>query len=247
MKTKKILISTFLLLGLTKLQAQSHNGQVTLRIKTVENINGVETVSDTTFVTDQKDMHRYHPNLQHHPGGKMMIKKGDVDQKFSDMELKKLLSEEEFEQMTSKEAGNSGKTFKKIIIHEENHEEGPHKNGEKKMCTKIMVRTLLADPDQKELQKAGIVENKNKLALESLNFSRNPSSGKFNINFTSAAKGDLNVLVKDLQGRSLFSDSVKNFSGDYHHEINLGEVNKGIYLITISQNDKLLTKKLVVD
>jgi hypothetical protein len=75
----------------------------------------------------------------------------------------------------------------------------------------------------------------------------NPSSGKFTVKFHVPSKTDLKITVTDNKVKSVYSDSVKSFSGNYSKEINLSDAAKGTYFINISNDDNSFSKKIVIE
>ena len=74
----------------------------------------------------------------------------------------------------------------------------------------------------------------------------NPTSGMFNISFTSETIQDLRVRVLNVIGEVIVSDELEQFVGEYTKQINLNENAKGIYLLEIETNDGVVNKKLVL-
>ena len=89
------------------------------------------------------------------------------------------------------------------------------------------------------------------LATESFgltNFSLypNPNNGNFTINFDSNTNNDINVSAHDLRGRQVYTKSFKNNS-IFNEEIQLNNVETGIYIVTIQDGDKKEVKKIIVE
>lgn len=73
----------------------------------------------------------------------------------------------------------------------------------------------------------------------------NPNSGTFTIKLKSLSGKDIKVKVYDIRGRFIFNNSYNNTS-DIKQEINLNNVQSGMYLVNISDGDKQITKKIVI-
>jgi len=74
----------------------------------------------------------------------------------------------------------------------------------------------------------------------------NPSKGNFNIQFTSQTETIVKVLVHDLLGRKLFDKEHEN-NGDFNKNIQLPQLQIGVYLVTVIDGDRKEVKKIVVE
>jgi len=99
-----------------------------------------------------------------------------------------------------------------------------------------------------EFGKKGKVDESNKLELEDLTFYPNPSSnGRFKVRFTTPIEGELSIKVSNLEGKEVFNRYFESFSGKYSESIDLSGQKEGMYLLEISQGQKRLTKKIVIN
>ena len=74
----------------------------------------------------------------------------------------------------------------------------------------------------------------------------NPNSGNFTIQFNSTSSNDINVSVYDLRGRSIFEKQYAN-TGLFNQNIQLNNLQAGIYLVTVKDGDKKVVKKIVIE
>jgi hypothetical protein len=73
----------------------------------------------------------------------------------------------------------------------------------------------------------------------------NPNKGSFNIElFTSSNR--ISVNVHDISGRLVYDESFSNL-GTFSQNIELGKVQSGVYLVSISDGDNKTTKRIVVE
>jgi subtilisin-like proprotein convertase family protein len=72
----------------------------------------------------------------------------------------------------------------------------------------------------------------------------NPNNGEFTINFD-AITDNVNINVYDIRGRLVFDNSYKA-QGQFNQNINLGNVQAGLYILNVQDGNQTLTKKLIV-
>ncbi len=74
----------------------------------------------------------------------------------------------------------------------------------------------------------------------------NPNNGSFNIQFNSNSGNEIKVLVHDIRGRQIFERSYNNL-GLFNENINLSNVQSGVYMVTVLDGAKKQVKKIVVN
>ncbi|MEO9872723.1 T9SS type A sorting domain-containing protein [Ekhidna sp.] len=120
-------------------------------------------------------------------------------------------------------------------------------NAHKSVKVIVTKRIKILDVED-EFGKKGKVEDSNKLVLDDLSFSPNPSSnGRFKVRFELPQEGELDIRVSDLEGKEVFNRRFERFGGTYSEMIDLSDQKEGIYLMEISQGKKRLTKKIVIN
>ncbi len=74
----------------------------------------------------------------------------------------------------------------------------------------------------------------------------NPNNGNFTIKFNSNTNEDIAIRINDIRGREIYQNTFKN-NGNFDENINLNQVESGIYLVTINSNEKgIITKKIII-
>ncbi len=73
----------------------------------------------------------------------------------------------------------------------------------------------------------------------------NPTNGSFNIKFNSSSNNDIAISVHDMRGRQVFNNTYQN-SGLFDQNIQLDNVQAGVYLVTVQEGDKKVVKKIIV-
>jgi hypothetical protein len=240
--------------------------EATVRIKKVENINGVETVTDTTFTTNDPSMIKLGDgkNIQTIDiiGGKdgdKMEKVVIVNDKVtgSDNANIQIIHKGEGKEMDAeiekalKEAGIDPNTkgVKKMIIVDEDTTPGKDGKDEKKMTKIVMIKMDITDAsaDDKKRLSNQIGNADNKLEMDNMKMYPNPNDGKFNLNFNLKNKADAEVTVYDTQGKQVYSEKLPNFSGDYNKAIDISSNTKGVYFVKIQQGKHSQVKKIILD
>jgi subtilisin-like proprotein convertase family protein len=74
----------------------------------------------------------------------------------------------------------------------------------------------------------------------------NPNDGSFNIKFNSNSNNTINVAVFDMRGREIFNKSYQN-SGLFEQNLQLKNVESGIYLVNVQDGDKKVIKKIIIE
>jgi hypothetical protein len=78
-------------------------------------------------------------------------------------------------------------------------------------------------------------------------FTNNPDKDELNIRFYAPSKGDVTISVTDTKGKQVAKKEVKDFSGDYVGQLELGKNAKGTYFISVVQNEDGTVKRIVVE
>ena len=75
--------------------------------------------------------------------------------------------------------------------------------------------------------------------------SPNPNNGNFNIQFNSTTGNEIKINVHDIRGREIFTKSYQN-NGLFNENLQLNNVQSGIYLVTVQDGSRKEVKKIVV-
>lgn len=73
----------------------------------------------------------------------------------------------------------------------------------------------------------------------------NPNDSNFTIQFNSNSSGKIGVVVHDISGRLILNKSYTN-TGLFNEKIKLDNAQAGVYLVTITDGDKKMVKRIVV-
>lgn len=167
---------------------------------------------------------------------KVIIHSGDMN----DPELKKMMQENNVQVI--EENGHT-----KVMVDGKEISSSDCKDHKHKIVKIEIKKINLTDPSSEEYKKAGITEPKEKLEIHEMQASPNPSNGKFRVSFSSTEKTPAVLNVKNIEGREIYNEQIKDFNGSYDKEIDLQSKDKGIYFVTVTQGARSSTKKLVVE
>lgn len=252
---KTAFISGVLLCAFT-VTAQTGNKQTTVRIKQVKNINGVETVTDTTFSTNDPasvklqgaDISIRELKGGNHATAKTIIIHDNANGNTTE-EMEKRMAEQELtlHGLLNDSIDLTGKTLtlKKMNCNGDKTIFGDAEQIEIFIVKKIQI-TDADEADMQRLKKqAGKTDGK--LTIEKMNFYPNPSSGKFNLSFSLPEKGDADITIMNQEGKVVYSEKLPAFSGNYDKEIDISKQAKGIYFVKVEQGRNSQVKKIVLE
>lgn len=104
------------------------------------------------------------------------------------------------------------------------------------------------EEELEDLAKAtDIPTTKDNLGIGSVNFFPNPSNGEFDLTFNLYDEGDVSIRIFDAKGNEVYNQQIDGFSGMFYGNVDISENARGIYYLIVEQNDKAVTKKVVVD
>ncbi len=82
--------------------------------------------------------------------------------------------------------------------------------------------------------------------LDNFSLFPNPNSGNFTVKFDSTTTNDIDIVVHDIRGRNVFERTYTN-TGMFTQNLQLDNVQAGIYLVTVKDGDRKVVKKIVVE
>lgn len=98
-------------------------------------------------------------------------------------------------------------------------------------------------PDDNDLDPTNV---ENKLELKGISVSPNPSYGLIKLEVVSGLKNPLMINIFSTNGKKVYSDTMRNFEGEYSKRINLSMEKSGIYFVSIMQGKEQISKKLIL-
>ncbi|WP_035694919.1 zinc-dependent metalloprotease [Flavobacterium soli] len=83
-------------------------------------------------------------------------------------------------------------------------------------------------------------------SLENFKLYPNPNTGNFNIEFNSTSSNDVKIAIYDIQGRQIFDRSYPN-TGMFSQNLDLNNVQSGVYLVNIFDGNQRETRKIIIN
>jgi subtilisin-like proprotein convertase family protein len=74
----------------------------------------------------------------------------------------------------------------------------------------------------------------------------NPNKGEFNLQFNSNSGKSITINVYDISGKLVYAKAYDS-TARFNEKISLNNASSGLYIIKVSDTDKTITKKLVID
>ena len=73
----------------------------------------------------------------------------------------------------------------------------------------------------------------------------NPNNGSFTVQFDSKSSSKVNIAVHDMRGRKIFDRSYNN-NGLFSENLQLDNAQSGVYLVSITDGDRKIVKRIVI-
>ncbi|MFN0083381.1 MAG: T9SS type A sorting domain-containing protein [Ferruginibacter sp.] len=73
----------------------------------------------------------------------------------------------------------------------------------------------------------------------------NPNNGNFTVKFSNTNRDNVSIVVYDMIGRRIYANEFSN-TGNFQQRINLNTAQSGIYLVSITNGDTKLLKRIIV-
>lgn len=108
------------------------------------------------------------------------------------------------------------------------------------------ARVIIRSANDKDKQIAG-TDKLDDLEIKDISFYPNPSDGRFNLEIETRNEGPLQVRIVSPMGKVVYDKTEKSGLKNYNFGIDISDQEKGIYILKVIQNNKALTKRVVVD
>lgn len=122
-----------------------------------------------------------------------------------------------------------------------------YNSGDGKRNINICI-TAIKNTDEKAPTPNGNSSELNHPLLEqnSVSIYSNPSAGTFNVKFNLPEAGDTKIVITDINGKEVYTETLPNFSGAYDKTVALTTEPKGTYFVKVTQNGYSNTKTVVL-
>jgi subtilisin-like proprotein convertase family protein len=74
----------------------------------------------------------------------------------------------------------------------------------------------------------------------------NPNKGNFTVQFNSSSSNEIVISVHDMRGRTILNNKYSN-TGLFSQNVQLDQVQSGVYLVTVQDGDKKVVKRIVIE
>ncbi len=98
-----------------------------------------------------------------------------------------------------------------------------------------------------EDKKAAGTEDMESLELRDINFYPNPSDGRFDVELETGSDAPIYISVIGPNGNKVYDKTGKPVDGKYDFKVDLTDEEKGIYIMKVIQNNKALTKRVIIE
>ena len=88
----------------------------------------------------------------------------------------------------------------------------------------------------------GVVDN----SLSNFVLYPNPNKGNFTVQFDSKSNNEIGISVHDMRGRLILNNTYSN-TDLFSQNIELANVQSGVYLVTVQDGDKKAVKRVVIE
>jgi len=129
------------------------------------------------------------------------------------------------------------------LIYQKDFEPGLAVRGDEDIIDMNEIRYL--ELDTTELSGTSTDITNNNLDIE-FSVYPNPAKNQISVDFSSTNNKSSNLIISDILGKTVKEFSVNSSNGINRLEINLNNLNDGIYFVNFSNNDIKSTKKLVI-
>lgn len=97
-----------------------------------------------------------------------------------------------------------------------------------------------------EICRQTAVLNTTNFGLADFKIYPNPNKGNFNVQFNSESSNEIKIAIYDISGRQIFNKSYQN-TGLFSENLQLNNVQSGVYLVNVIDGDKKEVKKIVIE
>lgn len=110
----------------------------------------------------------------------------------------------------------------------------------------VNVQDISQEESSKLRSTSGIRISNNTLRVNNLELAPNPHKGLFNLRFDLPSSGSTRVQIFNESGRNIYDYDLGNYSGEFEDEVDISQNGNANYFLTVSQNNRMMAKKIVL-
>ncbi|MBO3699964.1 T9SS type A sorting domain-containing protein [Roseivirga sp. E12] len=108
------------------------------------------------------------------------------------------------------------------------------------------VKVFVRSARDEDKEAAGTDEMEG-LELRDINFYPNPSDGRFDVELETGNDSAIQISIIDPEGNEVYNRTGTPRDGRYDFRVDLSDERKGIYIMKVVQNNKALTKRVIIE
>lgn len=108
------------------------------------------------------------------------------------------------------------------------------------------IKVFVRSAREEDKEAAGTDEMEG-LELRDINFYPNPSDGRFEVELETGSDASIRVSIIDPDGNEVYNRAGTPRDGRYDFRVDLSGERKGIYIMKVVQNNKALTKRVIIE
>lgn len=108
------------------------------------------------------------------------------------------------------------------------------------------IKVFVRSAKEEDKEAAGTDEMEG-LELRDINFYPNPSDGRFEVELETGSDASIQVSIIDPDGNEVYNRAGTPRDGRYDFRVDLSGQRKGIYIMKVVQNNKALTKRVIIE
>lgn len=85
------------------------------------------------------------------------------------------------------------------------------------------------------------------LEIKDISFYPNPSDGRFNLEIETTSRGPLQVKIVSPTGNVVYNKTDSSGESSYNFNIDISDEKEGLYILQVIQNNKTLTKRVIIE
>ncbi len=113
---------------------------------------------------------------------------------------------------------------------------------------KVISRVKVFVRSANEEDKAAVgTDEMEGLELRDINFYPNPSDGRFDVELETGSDNAIQISIIDPDGNEVYNRTGIPKEGRYDFRVDLSDERKGVYIMKVIQNNKALTKRVIIE